>query len=91
MNEHHLADLPNSEALPTADMSSAELKNLGYPLGSAGLFNSLINFAQTFCAALFESCNCYSKHLFILVFQILQWSQTLFEFTKFVFEIFICT
>ena len=37
MSEHHLADLPNSEALPTADMSSAELKNLGYPLGSVGL------------------------------------------------------
>ena len=33
MNQHHLADLPNSV-----------LSNLGDPLGGAGLFNSLINF-----------------------------------------------
>ena len=42
MNQHHLADLPNSVALPPPDRPSAGLQNLGDPLGGAGSFNSLI-------------------------------------------------
>ena len=45
MNQHHMADLPNSVAFLLPDRPLAGLQNLGDPLGVAGLLNSPINSA----------------------------------------------
>ena len=43
MNQHHLVDLPNFVALPTANLFVGRAKNLRDLLVGTGLFNSLIN------------------------------------------------
>jgi hypothetical protein len=40
-NQHHLGDLPNSVALPTAGQAATGLQNWGDPLDGAGLFDSI--------------------------------------------------